>query len=196
MLLGNYLYSSLALEAGSEHDVDFHCTDMPSMSFCSVWGYASTYLVSFIRETLLNVTSFQIPVYVPGEGGAVSQKCEAKDGGGFRSPLLHSPPLPWGPEVPGLFASSTGSHTDQQVSPPLTRGQASCSLFSPCFPVARMQLLPSLPFSLSSSDYDFYKNSYSRTSLVVQWLRTCLAVQGRWVQSLAGKLRCHSLQGN
>ena len=109
---------------------------------------------------------------------------------------LHSPPLPWGPEVPGLFASSTGSHTDQQVSPPLTRGQASCSLFSPCFPVARMQLLPSLPFSLSSSDYDFYKNSYSRTSLVVQWLRTCLAVQGRWVQSLAGKLRCHSLQGN
>ena len=97
MLLGNYLYSSLALEAGSEHDVDFHCTDMPSMSFCSVWGYASTYLVSFIRETLLNVTSFQIPVYVPGEGGAVSQKCEAKDGGGFRSPLLHSPPLPSSP---------------------------------------------------------------------------------------------------
>lgn len=82
MLLGNYLYSSLALGASSEYDVDFHCTDMPSMSFCSVWGYASTYLVSFIRETLLNMTSLQIPAYAPGEGGAVSQKCEARDGGG------------------------------------------------------------------------------------------------------------------
>ena len=94
-------------------------------------------------------------------------------GRGFRSLTA---PLHLGPVVPGLFAGSAGSHADQQVSPPLTQGQASCSLWSPCFPVARMQLLPSLAFFLSSSDYDFYKNSYRGTSLVAQWLRICLAV--------------------
>ena len=29
------------------------------------------------------------------------------------------------------------------------------------------------------------------TSLVVQWLRICLPVQGMWVQSLVGELRSH-----
>ena len=116
-----------------------------------------------------------------------------KQGMGVQEPHC-SPPL--GSQVPGLFAGSAGSHADWQVSLPLTRSQASCSLFAPCFPLARMLLLPSLPFILSSSDYNFYKNPYRGASLVVQWLRICLAVQGTRVQFLAGNLRCHRLQGN
>ena len=34
------------------------------------------------------------------------------------------------------------------------------------------------------------------TSLMVQWLRSCLATQGTLVQSLVGELRSHMLQGN
>ena len=34
------------------------------------------------------------------------------------------------------------------------------------------------------------------TSLVVQGLRSCLLMQGTWVRSLVGKLRCHMSQGN
>ena len=36
--------------------------------------------------------------------------------------------------------------------------------------------------------------SYLRASLVVQWLRLCLAMQGTRVQSLAGALRSYVLQ--
>ena len=35
-----------------------------------------------------------------------------------------------------------------------------------------------------------------RTSLVVQWLRIRLAMQGTWVQSLVGELRSHKPRGN
>ena len=35
-----------------------------------------------------------------------------------------------------------------------------------------------------------------RTSLVVQWLRIRLAMQGTWVQSLVGELRSHKPWGN
>ena len=34
------------------------------------------------------------------------------------------------------------------------------------------------------------------TSLVVQWLRICFAMQGMWVRSLVRELRFHMLQGN
>ena len=34
------------------------------------------------------------------------------------------------------------------------------------------------------------------TSLVVQWLRIHLAMQGSWIQSLAEELRSHMLPGN
>ena len=34
------------------------------------------------------------------------------------------------------------------------------------------------------------------TSLVVQWLRICLPMQGTWVRSLVGELRSHMLRGN
>ena len=34
------------------------------------------------------------------------------------------------------------------------------------------------------------------TSLVIQWLRICLAMQGMWVRSLVRELRFHMLQGN
>ena len=34
------------------------------------------------------------------------------------------------------------------------------------------------------------------SSLVVQWLRICLATQGTWVQPLIGELRSHMLRGN
>ena len=33
-------------------------------------------------------------------------------------------------------------------------------------------------------------------SLVVQWLRSCLVIQGTWVQSLVRELRSHILQNN
>ena len=33
-------------------------------------------------------------------------------------------------------------------------------------------------------------------SLMVQWLRTCLLMQGTWVQPLLWELRSHVLQGN
>ena len=36
-----------------------------------------------------------------------------------------------------------------------------------------------------------YKKNQKRTSLVVQWLRICLPMQGTGVQSLVGKLRSH-----
>ena len=39
-----------------------------------------------------------------------------------------------------------------------------------------------------------FKLSYPGTSLVVQWLRICLAMQGTRVQSLVGELRSHILQ--
>ena len=39
-----------------------------------------------------------------------------------------------------------------------------------------------------------FKNSYSGISLVVQWLRICLAMQGMGVQSLVGELRSHMLR--
>ena len=35
-----------------------------------------------------------------------------------------------------------------------------------------------------------------RTSLVAQWLRIHLPMQGTWIQSLLGELRPHMLQGN
>ena len=34
------------------------------------------------------------------------------------------------------------------------------------------------------------------TSLVIQWLRICLVMQGMWVRSLVRELRFHMLQGN
>ena len=37
---------------------------------------------------------------------------------------------------------------------------------------------------------------FERTSLVVQWLRICLPVQGTWVQSLVRELRSHMPRGN
>ena len=40
------------------------------------------------------------------------------------------------------------------------------------------------------------KEKYSGTSLVVQWLRIRLPMQGTWVPSLVGELRSHILWGN
>ena len=34
------------------------------------------------------------------------------------------------------------------------------------------------------------------TSLVVHWLRICLAMQGTWVQALVREIRYHVRQGN
>ena len=39
------------------------------------------------------------------------------------------------------------------------------------------------------------KASTDRISLVVQWLRICLVIQGTWVQPLVRKLRFHMLWG-
>ena len=58
------------------------------------------------------------------------------------------------------------------LSPPSAEGQG-CPYASPC------QHLP--PQQLRADD--------SGTSLVVQWLRICLPVQGKWVPSLFGELR-------
>ena len=41
-----------------------------------------------------------------------------------------------------------------------------------------------------------FKTHTSGTSLVVQWLRICLAMQGTWVQSPVRKLRSHVQQSN
>ena len=38
--------------------------------------------------------------------------------------------------------------------------------------------------------------SHGRTSLVVQWLKICPAMQGTWVRSLVGDLRSHMPWGN
>ena len=38
-----------------------------------------------------------------------------------------------------------------------------------------------------------FKNTPHKTSLVVQWLRICFAMQGTWVPSLVGELRSHML---
>ena len=40
------------------------------------------------------------------------------------------------------------------------------------------------------------KEENMRNSLVVQWLRVLLSVQGTQVQSLVGELRSHMLQGS
>jgi len=40
------------------------------------------------------------------------------------------------------------------------------------------------------------RNRSYGTSLVVQWLRMCLAMQGTQVQSLVGELRSYMLWGN
>jgi len=37
----------------------------------------------------------------------------------------------------------------------------------------------------------FLKIDYRRTSLVVQWLRLHLVMQGKWVRSLVWQLRSH-----
>ena len=53
---------------------------------------------------------------------------------------------------------------------------------------------------LSSSSRDKYKNTLKNpthgTSLVVQWLRVCLAMQGTWAWALVGELRYHVPWGN
>ena len=41
-----------------------------------------------------------------------------------------------------------------------------------------------------------FKTHTSGTSLVVQWLRICFAMQGTWVQSPVQKLRSHVQQSN
>ena len=40
----------------------------------------------------------------------------------------------------------------------------------------------------------YYENQ--RTSLVIQWLKICLPMQGTWVRSLVGKLHVHVMLGN
>ena len=42
----------------------------------------------------------------------------------------------------------------------------------------------------------YREESIPRTSLVVQWFRTCLPMQGTRVRSLVGELRSHTLRGN
>ena len=41
------------------------------------------------------------------------------------------------------------------------------------------------------SNFLYQKGTDSGTSLVVQWLRVSLAMQGTWVQSLVRELRSH-----
>ena len=42
---------------------------------------------------------------------------------------------------------------------------------------------------------DIHQEHVLGTSLVVQWLGLCLPLQGVWVPSLVGKLRCHMPHG-
>ena len=44
--------------------------------------------------------------------------------------------------------------------------------------------------------YQKKKIQQEGTSLVVQWLRICLVMQGMWVRSLVRELRSHVLWGN
>ena len=44
--------------------------------------------------------------------------------------------------------------------------------------------------------YHRSQNDIRGTSLVVQWLRICLAMQGTQVWSLVGELRSHRLRSN
>ena len=43
--------------------------------------------------------------------------------------------------------------------------------------------------------FELLKITVQGTSLVVQWLRLHLPMQGAWVQSLVGELRSHMLSG-
>ena len=55
------------------------------------------------------------------------------------------------------------------------------------------QVSPAVAWSLLECEgYFLIKNSLLGTSLVVQWLRICLTMQGMWVQSLVWKDHtCH-----
>ena len=41
-----------------------------------------------------------------------------------------------------------------------------------------------------------FQREFAKTSLVVQWLRTCLLIQQTWVPSLVRELRSHMAEGN
>ena len=58
------------------------------------------------------------------------------------------------------------------------------------------QLIPLLGIYLIKVKTYTEKNSKLRISLVVQWLKVCLPVQGTWVWSLIRKLRSHMSQGS
>ena len=60
----------------------------------------------------------------------------------------------------------------------------------------RHNLVTKLPPPSYISCVSVYSRISSGTSLVVQWLRIWLPVQGTWVQSLVLELRSHMPQGN
>ena len=52
-------------------------------------------------------------------------------------------------------------------------------------------------YRMKEDKVEYYiRISQSGTSLVVQWLKTCLPVQGTWVQVLSRELGSHRLQGS
>ena len=64
-----------------------------------------------------------------------------------------------------------------------------------------ISILSPCPLSYSFFFFFFHYHilsleEYVGTSLVVQWLRICLQMQGTWVQSLVGEPRFHMLWGN
>ena len=67
-----------------------------------------------------------------------------------------------------------------------------------CRPGCKPRCLPMEPISLTLSNvfHMLLLKWIVGTSLVFQWLRIHLPMQGTWVRSLVGELRSHMLQGN
>ena len=59
-----------------------------------------------------------------------------------------------------------------------------------------MEMTVTQSLSQGRNVFILLKDPLQGTSLVVQWLRICLAVQGTQVQSLVGELRYHMPQSN
>ena len=69
------------------------------------------------------------------------------------------------------------------------------SFVSPFFEKKKMLYFLSIKCSPSWAINPIIKIIIVEISVVVQWLRLCLPMQGVWVWSLVGKLRSHMLQG-
>ena len=85
------------------------------------------------------------------------------------------------------------------LPPPTTPLPSTSSCANTLLASGPLQLLSFLPGTLFFASYSTFRIQFKYpllASLVVQWLRICLVMQGTWVQSLAGELKAHTLQSN